>query len=108
MPEDFEQQIEAEIKQKGLTAPRIKKEQIDALVQSLEFKTHRFAGTTSTVAIAVLPNGFVAGVGHSAAVSPENFNAALGESIAINNAINIARDKLWELEGYSLRKSLDK
>ena len=98
--------IEEAIQAKGLTAPRVTPEQINALVDGLTFQTHRFPGTTSTVAIAVLPNGFVAAVGHSAAARRENFDAEIGEQIAISNARTEARKKLWELEGYVLKKAI--
>lgn len=98
--------IEEAIQAKGLTAPRVTPEQINAMVDSLVFQTHRFPGTTSTVAVAVLPNGFVVAIGHSAAASRENFDAEIGESIAVSNARTEARKKLWELEGYVLKKAI--
>lgn len=101
-----EQAIELEIQAKGLIAPRITPQHIDALMDSLTFKTHVFEGTTNTVAIALLPCGFSVGFGQSACVSLANFNAEIGEKIAIANAKAAARDKLWELEGYLLRNRL--
>ncbi len=98
--------IEEAIQAKGLNAPRVTPEQINALVDSLTFHVHRFPGTTSTVAAATLPNGFVVAVGHSAAASRENFDAEIGETIAISNARTEARKKLWELEGYVLKKAI--
>ena len=79
---------------------------INELHCSLQVLTHHFPGTTSTIAIAALPDGFVAGVGHSACVSVENFDPAVGEQIAKRNALNAAREKLWELEGYALRERM--
>lgn len=98
--------FEREIVAKGLTAPRITADQIEALCGSLTIKTHHFEGTSSTVALAILPNGFVAGVGHSASVSPENFDAGIGARIATQDALAQARKKLWEMEGYALKKQL--
>lgn len=98
--------IESEIVAKGLTAPRVTPEHIDQLHCGLQVLTHHFPGTTCTVAIAALPDGFVAGVGHSACISIENFDADVGASIAKRNALNAAREKLWELEGYALRERL--
>jgi hypothetical protein len=98
--------IEEAIQAKGLIAPRVTPEQINSLVDSLTFHVHRFPGTTSTVAAAALPNGFVVAVGHSAAASRENFDAEIGESLAISNARTEARKKLWELEGYVLKKAI--
>lgn len=91
-----EKAIEQEIKDKGLTAPRLTPDHIDEQIRAVAF--HQFPGTTTTVCLLTLRNGFGA-VGHSACVSPENFDAGMGQKIAFNNA----RDKIWELEGYLLR-----
>lgn len=93
------------IKAKGLTAPRVTKAQIDALMAALTFATHVAPGTTTTVAIAS-SDGFTVGLGMSACVSAENFDAEIGAKIAIENATAIAREKLWELEGYRLKRQL--
>lgn len=98
--------VESEIVAKGLTAPRVTPDHIDQLHCSLQVLTHHFPGTTCTVAVAALPDGFVAGVGHSACISATNFDADVGEQIAKRNALNAAREKLWELEGYALRERL--
>lgn len=98
--------VEAMIKDKGLTAPRVMPKMIDAMVSSLIFKVMRFEGSTVMVAAAFLPTGFEVGTGKSACASPENFNAEIGEKIAVDNARAAARDKLWELEGYVLHKQL--
>ena len=49
----------------------------------------------------VLRNGFTV-VGHSACVSPENFDADVGRKIARQNAV----DQIWPLLGFRLRDSL--
>jgi membrane protein involved in colicin uptake len=101
-----EDQVEDAVKAKGLTGQRVTREQIDTLTQSMMTMTHRFPGTTCTVAVAILPNGFVAGIGKSAAVDPANFDAEIGMRVAIDNAHKDARDRLWELEGYALKKKI--
>lgn len=53
--------------------------------------------TTLTICVLGLSNGFTV-TGESACVSPEKFNAAMGEQIAYDNAFN----KIWQLEGYRL------
>lgn len=98
--------FEKEIVAKGLTAPRITAGEIDALCGSLTVKAQRIDGTCSCVALAILPNGFTVAVGHSACVSPENFKLDIGLRIATQNALVQAREKLWELEGYALKKQL--
>lgn len=103
---DSDAVVEAMVQEKGLTAPRVMPKTIDAMVASLTFKTHRFEGTTTMVALALLPNGFSVGMGQSACASPENFNAEVGEKIAVDNARDAARQKLWELEGYVLKREM--
>ena len=96
---------DAEIVAKGLTAPRVTAEQIQALMDQLVWRYEQPFGTTSTFAHAYLGRFYVAS-GHSACVSPENFNAELGMKYAREQAEGKARDKLWELEGYALAKRL--
>lgn len=91
-----EKAIEQEIKDKGLTAPRLTPDHIDEQIRAVAF--HVFSGTTTTVCLLTLRNGFGV-IGESACVSAENFDEALGQKIAFNNA----RDKIWLLEGYLLR-----
>lgn len=94
-----EQEVEAEIKAKGKTAPRITPEQVDAQIVGEAF--YVFPGTTLTIAALTLKNGFIV-TGESAAASPENFDEELGRKIARDNA----RNKIWALEGYNLRTKL--
>ena len=89
----------------GLTAPRVTAEQIQSLMDKLTWRYEQPEGTTSTFAHAFLGRFCVAS-GHSACVSPENFNAELGMKYAREQAEGKARDKLWELEGYALAKRL--
>ncbi|MBA57022.1 MAG: hypothetical protein CMK89_21445 [Pseudomonadales bacterium] len=92
-------QIEKEIKEKGLTAPRITPEHLEGVIVSEQY--HVFAGTTFTACLLTLKNGYTV-LGESACASPENFNAELGRKIARENAKN----KIWSLEGYLLREKL--
>lgn len=101
-----EDQVEDAVKAKGLTGDRVTREQIDALTQSMVVLTHRFPGTTCTVAVAMLPNAFAVGFGKSACVDPANFDAEIGVRVAMKNAQDDARNRLWELEGYALKKAL--
>jgi hypothetical protein len=94
-----EQAVEQQIKDKGLTAPRITPEHIDAAIVHAQY--HVFPGTTTTVCALTLVNGFVV-VGESACASLANFDIALGQQIAFKNA----REKIWALEGYLLRDRL--
>ncbi len=94
-----EMAIEAEIKQKGLNAPRLTPTDIDGAILAEQY--HVFPGTTLTVCCLTLRNGFTV-TGESAAASPENFDTEIGRKIARENA----RNKIWPLEGYRLRQSL--
>lgn len=94
-----DQEIEREIQAKGLVAPRVTPERIDAVCVSAEY--HVFPKTQLTICCLTLANGFTV-TGESACASPENFNAELGQKIAYGHA----RDKVWALEGYLLRDRL--
>lgn len=99
--------IEQEIQAKGLKAPRITLEQVRELTQRIKFRIDTPAGTTSTFAHAFLDNQFYLVTGHSACVSPENFNAEIGVKIAKSKALALAVDELWKLEGYRLYQHLN-
>ena len=94
-----DQDIEQEIKEKGLTAPRVTPELIDSVIVSEQY--HVFDNSTFTSCLLTLKNGFTVH-GESACASPENFDAELGRKIARDNAKN----KIWMLEGYLLRDKL--
>jgi hypothetical protein len=86
--------------------PSVSEERINLLMASLTYDTARLEGTTSTIATARLPGGFVVAIGHEATVSPENFDAEKGKQYAIATATKLAREKLWEFEGYVLASQL--
>lgn len=110
------QTIEQEIQAKGLTAPRITPEDIEANIAS-EWYINAGEGVVPdafqppvpashplnqlTFCVLVLRNGFTV-TGESACASPENFDADLGRKIARQNAIS----KVWPLMGYELRSKL--
>lgn len=94
-----EAKLEAEIQAKGLTAPRLTPDMIDATIAAEDY--HVFPGTMLTVCAMTLRNGFTV-TGESACASPANFNAEIGRKIARDNA----RSKIWALEGYLLRERL--
>jgi hypothetical protein len=111
-----EQEIEKEIQEKKLTAPRIKPEDLEAVIKREYFFTACEGVQNSSVVpshvpdealelltfcVLVLKNGFTV-TGESACASPANFNAELGRKIARQHA----KDKLWPLLGYNLKQSL--
>lgn len=91
--------LESKIQAKGLNAPRLSPALIDAQIAEIEF--YRFRDTTLTMCFLTLKNGFIV-TGESAAVSVENFDAEIGKNVAFENA----RQKIWALEGYTLRNAL--
>ncbi|HUY05027.1 MAG TPA: Gp49 family protein [Rhodocyclaceae bacterium] len=91
--------LEAELQALGLNAPRVTPAQVDAEILSERY--HCFAGTTVTVCLLVLRNGFSV-IGESAAASPENFDTEIGRKIAREDA----RRKIWPLLGFLLRQRL--
>ena len=107
-----EREIESEILAKGLNAPRLTPEKIDAVVAQQYWgrAADLFKGTPAesdpsmqslTLCVLVLKNGFTV-VGKSTCASPENYDAEIGAKIAAENA----RRQVWALEGYALREKL--
>ena len=94
-----EQEIEKEIQEKNLNAPRLTPDLIDSVIQSEQY--HVFDNTTLTVCCLTLKNGYNV-TGESAAASPQNFDKEIGRKIARQNA----REKIWALEGYLLKEKL--
>ena len=94
-----EEQIEQEIQEKGLNAPRLTPEIIDSAIVDADY--HVFDKTFQTVCCLTLKNGFTV-TGESACASPENFNVDISKKIARDNA----RNKIWQLEGYLLKQRL--
>lgn len=113
-----DQQIEQEIQDKGLTAPRVTPADIEANLKGEYYFTAEQAVSATvqqqdeltrltgwdgelkllTFCVLVLRNGFTV-TGESACASPENFDAELGRKIARQNAVA----KVWPLMGYELK-----
>lgn len=91
--------VEQEIQDKCLNAPRLTPDHIDSVIKYCEYWV--VPNTTSTVCAMVLLNNFVI-IGKSAAASMENFDQELGQKIAYDNA----REQIWQLEGYLLKQIL--
>lgn len=102
--------IEKEIQAKGLNAPRLTPDHINAQVVGEYYgrASEMFAGAPGaedlsclTIVVLRLKNGFIV-TGESACASPENYDRDIGIKIARDNA----RAKIWALEGYNLRSQL--
>lgn len=96
-----EQHIEQQIQAKNLNAPRLTPEQIDDAIAGEDY--YVFPNTTVTVCCLKLANGYTV-IGESACVSPANFDAEIGRTVARDDA----RRKIWQLEGYLLRERISR
>lgn len=105
-----DQQIEKEIQEKGLTAPRVTPDDIEAnIAREYYFTVAEAMGNEPivpslellTFCVLVLRNGFTV-TGESACVSPESFATGIGCKIARQNAVQ----KIWPLMGYALKEKL--
>ena len=94
-----EQEIQKQINDKGLDAPRLKPSDIDAVITG-ETYTVLPSGKVMVCEL-TLRNGFSVR-GEAATVSKENFNEEIGKRISRENA----RNKIWEIEGYLLQERL--
>ena len=94
-----EQQIEKEIQDKGLNAPRLSPADIDAAIVSETYTV--LPSGKAMVCELILRNGFSVR-GESACVSKANFNEEIGRKISYEDA----RNKVWMLEGYLLQDKL--
>ena len=72
-----EAEIEKEIQEKGLTAPRLTPEDIDAKIKEVTYT--KLPSGKAMVCEITLENGYTVR-GESACVSPENFNQEIGEN----------------------------
>lgn len=118
-PRTDDDAVEQEIRSKGLNAPRITPQDVEAVIASETYFTaaegflgHAWATEARaikppehlermTICVLTLRNGYTI-VGTSSCAAPENFNAALGRKIARQNAIQ----QIWPLLGYVLRNVL--
>lgn len=81
--------------------PTVTEESIDEVIVNTQY--FHFEGTTVTVCLLELKNGFHV-LGESACACPENFNVTTGRKYAFDDA----RNRIWKLEGYLLKQRLFK
>ena len=81
------------------TAPRVTEQSIKNKIANVQFQR----SDVLTICIITMQNGFHL-VGTSAPASPTNYDQAVGERYAYDNAFK----QLWPLEGYLLREQLSK
>ena len=90
----------------GLPGPRVTLAMVEEILATVTYDTRVIKGTTCTQAVAILPSGFVLATGQAASADPANFNPALGIERAISKARDLARDAIWQHEGYRLSQAL--
>lgn len=109
-------EIEQQIQEKGLTAPRVTSADLEAAIDvelyftaaQVVYALHEIRPSTRgeeclTLCVLTLKNGFTI-VGKSACASPENFDTDLGRKIARQDAVN----QMWPLLGYALKENLSR
>lgn len=109
-------QVETLVVAAGKTAERVTPEDIEAVIAGEAFFTGEqgvvgaaVAGERTdpiplslrqlTICVLVLQNGYTV-TGESACVNPENFDAAIGRTVARARAV----EKIWSLLGYALKQ----
>ena len=85
---------------------KVTKEYIDSLLSQVVVQTKTFDTPTPHVLATAWLDTFQLGTAISKAVDPNNFNEDLGIEYSTKDALKIAENKLWELEGYHLYKTL--
>ncbi len=89
-----------------MVVPKVERKTIDDLVASLNYQTHHFPGTTLTIAVALMPDGFMVSSGFSETAHPELFDEETGRKLAIVKAQHNAAAALWQFEVYRLKSRL--
>lgn len=96
---ESEQEIEKELQDKNLNAPRLSPEKIDTTIVGATYTI--LPSGKCIICELTLRNGYTVR-GEACVVSKENFNQEIGEKVSFENA----RDKIWQLEGYLLQEKL--
>lgn len=92
---------------KKAEGPKVYPEDIQAALAACEFVVTQPEGRTATHVQVYDQAGYFLASGFSACVDPANYDAALGKDYALKHALGNAEGRLWELEGYHLKKQLE-
>lgn len=102
-PRTDDEAIEQMIQEKGLSAPRVTPEDLNANIIDVEIVKHTsVGGQILRWAVLTTKSGYAVVGNPSVAVSPENDDAEIGVAVAIANSKN----QLWPLMGYALKEKL--
>ena len=85
---------------------KLTKEHIDDLMSEVVVHTTTSSVPTPHVTAFAWLGAFQLGTAISKAVDPASFNESLGIEYSTKDVLKIAENKLWELEGYHLYKTL--
>ena len=85
---------------------KVTKGQIEDLLSQVVVQTKTFDTPTPHVLATAWLDTFQLGTAISKAVDPNNFDEELGIEYSTKDVLKIAENKLWELEGYHLYKTL--
>ena len=86
---------------------KVTKEYIDSLLNEVVVHTTTCSVPTPHVLATAWLDTFQLGTAISKAVDPANFNEELGIEYSTKDVLKLAENKLWELEGYHLYKTLE-
>lgn len=85
---------------------KVTKGQIDDLLSQVVVQTKTFDVPTPHVLATAWLDTFQLGTAISKAIDPNNFDEELGVQYSTKDVLQVAENKLWELEGYHLYKTL--
>lgn len=92
---------------KKAEGPKVHLADIQAMLSASTFEVDQREGRTATHVHVYDQHGYYLASGFSACVDPANFNAEEGQKRALNIALGNAESKLFQLEGYHLKKELE-
>ena len=82
-----------------MTLNKLTPEIISSLIEQTDYLTHK----TLTICVLTLKNGTMV-TGESNVIDPANYNAEIGREMSYRDAFN----KIWQLEGYAMKRDLAK
>lgn len=86
-----------------ITTPGALLEHVEGILATCRYDWHRVADTTTILSACVDPNDHVLGIGSSATVFPERFDATLGVQYAKDDARAKAKQALFDALTWQLR-----
>lgn len=82
-----------------MTPNKLTAETISSLIEQIDYLTHK----TLTVCVLTLKNGAMV-TGESNVIDPTNYDADIGREMSYRDAFS----KIWQLEGYAMKRDLAK